>query len=478
MMGKLADRVDIIKSGFSEMEKAVIKATKHNTKPPKEKHVRRLIVYNHEQSHRIAELINLLAKRLEVPDWIVVTKTLITFHRLLRDSRPQFISEMRYRSAIFNLRRFADMSSPEAHHQSIFIRKYAQYLEEKVLVFKIVNVEFEKDPTATKNMTVEESFEKIPRLQSQLNALLNCRASKDHINNNIIATAFTLLLKDSFKLYSSLNDGIINILENYFNMSKANATKSLEIYKLFTKETDGIIQFFEISKRFSRSDLPELQHAPTTLVEALESYIKDLDDGKSPNATNNAVGTEKSNMVKAQELMNKQMNDFKFDDDPEDDAASSDDEVPKGDASPSQNKQPAASPFDPFGGGFGETDPFGKQSATFDPFATTPLDAAPPVSYDVKKKQIETLMTTSSVHPTTAMTPLSPTPLQPVTFPAPTGFPQQYPTGFPAQNAFPPSQGSPAQQQRASWPVNQPQQAPVYNNPFLQPTPPNNNPFA
>jgi hypothetical protein len=28
-------------SGFSEFDKAVIKATKHNTKPPKEKHVRR-----------------------------------------------------------------------------------------------------------------------------------------------------------------------------------------------------------------------------------------------------------------------------------------------------------------------------------------------------------------------------------------------------------------------------------------------------
>src|SRR5688572_22173737 len=102
-------------------------------------------------------------------------KTLVVFHRLLRDSKPQFISEMRYRSAIFNLRRFADMSTPEglrfilpsqftqAHHQSIFIRKYAQYLEEKVLVFKIVNVEFEKDAAATKAMPTEEAFEKIPR---------------------------------------------------------------------------------------------------------------------------------------------------------------------------------------------------------------------------------------------------------------------------------------------------------------------------
>jgi hypothetical protein len=99
-----------------------------------------------------------------------------------------------------------------AHYQSVFVQKYGQYLEEKVLVFKMLNVEFEKDPTITKSFTVDEAFEKIPRLQSQMNALLNCRASKNHINNPIIVYGFTLLLKDSFKLYRSLNDAIIHVL--------------------------------------------------------------------------------------------------------------------------------------------------------------------------------------------------------------------------------------------------------------------------
>jgi hypothetical protein len=43
-------------------------------------------------------------------------------------------------------------------------------------------------------------------------------------------------------------------------MSKSNAQKALDIYKLFTKETDGIIQFFDITRKFSKTDLPELQH--------------------------------------------------------------------------------------------------------------------------------------------------------------------------------------------------------------------------
>jgi len=167
LMGKIVDRAQIIRSSFSDMETSVIKATKHNTKVPKEKHVRRLVVFTHDEPHKIPELVHLLIKRLEFPDWLVVMKTLATFHRLLRDGSSQVLNELRYKSSVFNLRKFADMTSPEAHHQSLFIRKYSQYIEEKVLVFKLLGLEFEKEYENTKNYSVEELFERMPRLQSQ-----------------------------------------------------------------------------------------------------------------------------------------------------------------------------------------------------------------------------------------------------------------------------------------------------------------------
>lgn len=42
LMGKLSDRANIVMSSFSEFEKTIIKATIHDGKPPKEKHVRRI----------------------------------------------------------------------------------------------------------------------------------------------------------------------------------------------------------------------------------------------------------------------------------------------------------------------------------------------------------------------------------------------------------------------------------------------------
>jgi len=444
LIGRLADKANIIKSSFSEIEKAVIKATRHNLKGPKEKHVRRLIVSTFESPGKNHEIITLLAKRLEVLDWIVVMKTLEVFHRILRDGNGQFINDLKYKSTVFNLRNFKDVSSPEAHYQSVFIQKYGQYLEEKVLVFKMLNVEFEKDPTVTRSFTVDEAFEKIPRLQSQLNALLNCRASKGHINNPIIVYGFTLLLKDSFKLYRALNDAIIHVLEHYFSMSKSNAQKALDIYKLFTKETDGIIQFFDITRKFSKTDLPELQHAPTTLVEALENYVREADDSKSANSTTSDRGKK----------LAQQMDLFSFDDTKFNDAhaphedSDSDDEKSGHDfgshhqqqqtpqrsgSSTATNSQPS---FDPFS--FEDTTNSHDALPTFstttsnnifdDPFGGPPQQQQQQQNnqphYVDKRKQIENVMAQ-----TTGMKPLQPNPVTPPVNNN-TGFGNQPNTGF------------------------------------------------
>jgi len=101
LRGKFYDRANIIGSGFSTLEKAVINATVHDLKPPKEKHVRTLILYTTEKQHKITTMINLLAIRLESSSWMVVMKTLNTFHRLLRDGHNTFLDELKHQSKIF-----------------------------------------------------------------------------------------------------------------------------------------------------------------------------------------------------------------------------------------------------------------------------------------------------------------------------------------------------------------------------------------
>ncbi len=44
-------------------------------------------------------------------------------------------------------------------------------------VFRTLNVEFEKDPSALKGISLDDAFIKLPKLQRQLDALINCQVS-------------------------------------------------------------------------------------------------------------------------------------------------------------------------------------------------------------------------------------------------------------------------------------------------------------
>eukprot|EP01116_Phalansterium_solitarium_P000978 TRINITY_DN10796_c0_g1_i1.p1 TRINITY_DN10796_c0_g1~~TRINITY_DN10796_c0_g1_i1.p1 ORF type:complete len:575 (+),score=291.49 TRINITY_DN10796_c0_g1_i1:141-1865(+) len=305
---KLKDKISTAASGSSST-KSVIKATYHNTKPPKEKHVRKLLLLVHEGSARTADVLTQLAERLQhaqaAGDWLVAGKSLVVIHRLMRDASGSFNTEARRQAAMLApLKHFSDTSTPEAQQQSVFIRKYSQYIEECAKFRQMIDELERTRGGSLKALTIDEAFEHVPQLQSQLNAMLNCKSCKEHIAGHPIpVTAFTLMLKDSFRLYRLLNDALIVLLENYFSMPRAQAAKALDIYKLFVRETDGTIQFFDICRRFVKSDLPELQHAPITLVEALENYIKELDSGATPSQaprSNNNAGRQATTAVTQQ----------------------------------------------------------------------------------------------------------------------------------------------------------------------------------
>jgi hypothetical protein len=166
----------------------------------------------HGDAKRQSDLVGAIMLRCTNSNWNVVLKTLMLTHRLMRDGSQRFIDELKFRPKVFELDHFSDSQTPDGHHNSAFVRKYAQYLEEKANVYKSVKIEFDKKPNSCKNLTTDDMFVKLPKLQSLINALLNCRVQRADLNNPLVMYAFQYLLKDSFALYSCLSDGMINLI--------------------------------------------------------------------------------------------------------------------------------------------------------------------------------------------------------------------------------------------------------------------------
>ena len=61
-------------------------------------------------------------------------------------------------------------------------------------------------------------------------------------------------------------------------MSKQDATESFDIYKYFIKQTDRVVDFLGVARKLHNVvnvPVPNLKHAPTGLVKALEEYLND-----------------------------------------------------------------------------------------------------------------------------------------------------------------------------------------------------------
>lgn len=102
------------------------------------------------------------------------------------------------------------------------------------------------------------------------------------MNNPITLEAFRNLIKDLFRLFLALNEGIIAILDKYFDMSKPDASTSISLYKEFTEITVKVTSFCQTAKMMEgqlNMKIPNLIHAPVSLIETLQDYLINYDEG-------------------------------------------------------------------------------------------------------------------------------------------------------------------------------------------------------
>lgn len=68
--------------------------------------------------------------------------------------------------------------------------------------------------------------------------------------------------------------------EHYFEMSRPDAERALQIYKTFGRQTEQVVQYLSLARQYetsTRLEVPKLKHAPTTLTNSLEDYLNDPD---------------------------------------------------------------------------------------------------------------------------------------------------------------------------------------------------------
>ncbi|KAI8375872.1 AP180 N-terminal homology domain-containing protein [Blakeslea trispora] len=263
------------------METAVRKATRLDYNPPKEKHLSTLTRLTFESPDNATAIIDLIKDRLRENSWIIIFKSLITIHTLMRlGDGEKIISYVETQPSALDTSKLREKSSGVVHIQNIYL--YTAYLEQKVIAYRQLRYDYVKNVSGKKEsrlrrLSIEDGLLKETIiLQKQISTLLKCNFILDDVDNNISLYAFRLLIEDLIVLFQVMNESIVNILEHYFKMDKTSARTSLEIYKRFAKQTQDTISLLERAQRMQRElqiSIPTVSHAPLSLAAALQEYL-------------------------------------------------------------------------------------------------------------------------------------------------------------------------------------------------------------
>ncbi|XP_061769773.1 phosphatidylinositol-binding clathrin assembly protein isoform X10 [Nerophis ophidion] len=271
----------------SAISKAVCKATTHEVSGPKKKHLDYLIHCTNEMNVNIPQLADTLFERTANSSWVVVFKALITTHHIMMYGNERFIQYLASRNTLFNLTNFLDKAALQGYDMSTFIRRYSRYLNEKAMSYRLVAVDFTKMKRGTdgvmRTMNTEKLIKTLPIIQNQLDALLDFQANPNELTNGVINSAFMLLFKDSIRLFAAYNEGVINLLEKYFDMKKNQCKDALDIYKKFLYRMTKLSEFLKVAEEvgIDQGDIPDLSQAPSSLLEALEQHLASLEGKKT-----------------------------------------------------------------------------------------------------------------------------------------------------------------------------------------------------
>lgn len=180
---------------------------------------------------------------------------------------------------------------------SPFIRRYAKYLNEKALSYRTVAFDFcklkrGKEEGSLRVMNADKLLKTLPVLQAQLDSLLEFDCTSNDLTNAVINMCFMLLFRDLIRLFACYNDGIINLLEKYFDMNKKQCRDALDLYKKFLTRMDRVGEFLKVAENvgIDKGDLPDLTKAPSSLLDALEQHLATL-EGKKGSAANTPTQT-------------------------------------------------------------------------------------------------------------------------------------------------------------------------------------------
>ena len=302
-------------ASLSDLEVAVVKATRHEEYPPDERYIREILNLTTYSRTFVSSCVSTISRRLnKTKNWVVALKALMLIQRLLAEGDTAYEQEIffatRRGTRLLNMSDFRDTSGKtNAWDYSAFVRTYGLYLDEQ-LEFRVqgrrgkqigygYHVEEEEDGgessgeggdgggaskaivvrgTPLREMKIEKIFSKINHLMQLLERFLACKPTGAARENRVVCVALYPIVKESFQLCYDITEILGVLIEKFMQLEIPDMVKVHEIFYRVSKQYDELDAFHSWCKSVGiarSSEYPEIEKITAKKLDMMDDYIRE-----------------------------------------------------------------------------------------------------------------------------------------------------------------------------------------------------------
>lgn len=257
---------------MSPYTKLVKGATKIKVAPPKDKYMVPILnaIDNREEFNDIIYDIRVRISNNK-QQWSIVFKSLVVIHMMIQENPRLVLDYLSQNLEFFNNMnvKVYNNNSKWATSDLSVMRRYNDYLECRANEWEII-----KRYSSESRPTNKERLRYVQSLERETLKLMRNKYSQMDLETDLFLFTFKLLVKDLLSLYNKLNEGVIKLLESFFDLGYDDAETTLDLYKRFVNVTESVVQYLRVGKALGLN-IPVIKHITTKLIRSLEDHLND-----------------------------------------------------------------------------------------------------------------------------------------------------------------------------------------------------------
>ncbi|KAL3515572.1 hypothetical protein ACH5RR_022474 [Cinchona calisaya] len=290
-------------ASLSDLEVAIVKATRHEEYPADERHIREIMSLTCYSRSYVGACVSTISRRLsKTRNWVVALKSLMLIQRLVTEGDPSYEQEIffatRRGTRLLNMSDFRDSSRKNSWDYSAFVRTYALYLDEQ-LELRMQNRRGKRSTfsyddqdeyetvghnaivvraTPVREMKHEHIFSRVHHLIQLVERFLACRPTGVTKNNRLVMVALYQIVKESFQLYYDITEILGILIDRFVELDIPDSVKVYEIFCRVSKQYDELDMFYGWCKSVGiarASEYPDVEQIPQKKLDVMDEFIRE-----------------------------------------------------------------------------------------------------------------------------------------------------------------------------------------------------------